>query len=124
MIYEILNNIATYQRNGSGWYFKEVINLEIHTVDYKPMKGSSYIPLPDFIMKKKAICNIQKKKEKCFLWSVLRYLHPLYYNNTRINDLKKYEETLNFKDIDFPVKLKDICHHIKTHHFQELMYFQ
>ena len=37
MIYEILNKTATFQRNGSGWYFKEVLHLETHTVDYKPM---------------------------------------------------------------------------------------
>ena len=56
MIYKILNGIATYQLNGSGWYFKEVLKLKIHTVDYKPMRGSSHIPLPDFIMKKKGDC--------------------------------------------------------------------
>lgn len=72
MIRQILNKIGIYQKNGSGWYFKEVLNLEIHTVKYKPMKGSSYIPLPDFIMKKKAIINIQNKDEKCFQWSILR----------------------------------------------------
>lgn len=66
-IYEILNKIAIYQKNGSGWYFKEVLNLEIHTVDCKPMKGSSYIPLPDFIAKKNAITDIQNKDQKCFL---------------------------------------------------------
>ena len=67
MIYEILNKIALYQKNGSGWYFKEVLNLEIHTVDYKPMKWSSYIPLPDFIAKKNAILNMRNKDQKCFL---------------------------------------------------------
>ena len=50
--------------------------LQIHTVDYKQMTGSSYIPLPDFIFRKNAIVNIQNKNEKCFLWSVLTYLHP------------------------------------------------
>lgn len=45
MIREILQKSYTYQKNGSGWYFKEVLSLEIHTVSYKPMKGSSYIPL-------------------------------------------------------------------------------
>ena len=108
MIYEIFNKIATYQRNSSGWYFKEVLRLEIHTIDYKPMKGSSQIPLPDFILKKKAITNLQNKDEQCFLWSVLRYLHPINHNNTRLTDLKQYENDLNFKGIDFPVKLKDI----------------
>ena len=58
MINKIINQIGKYQQNGSGWYFKEVVRLEIHTVDYKPMRGPSYIPLPDFIMRKKAIINI------------------------------------------------------------------
>ena len=108
MIKKILEGISIYQRNGSGWYFKEVISLEIHIVDYKPMKGSTYIPLPEFIMRKKAIINMENKDDKCFLWSVLCYLHPVEKNAPRISDLRRYENDLNFKGIDFPVKLKDI----------------
>ena len=66
MIKEILNTLCIYQRNGSGWYFKEVISLEIHIVEYKPMKGGSYIPLPGFIQKKNAIINIKNEDDKCF----------------------------------------------------------
>ena len=108
MIEAILNKIHNFQEGGSGWYFKEVISLEIHTVDYKPIKGSSYIPLPDFLMRKKAIINMENKDDKCFLWSVLRYLHPREKHSTRINDLREYENDLNFKGIEFPVKVKDI----------------
>ena len=108
MLREIMKKLADYQRNGSGWYFKEVISFEIHTVGYKPIKGSSYIPLPDFLMRKKAIINMENKDDKCFLWSVLRYLHPREKHSTRINDLRKYENDLNFKGIGFPVKVKDI----------------
>ena len=35
MIYEILDGVANYIRNGSGWHFKELLSLEIHTVQYK-----------------------------------------------------------------------------------------
>ena len=105
MIKKILQGIDIYQRNGSNWYFKEVVNLEIHTVDYKPIRGSSYIPLPDFIMRKKAIIDIQNRDNKCFLWSVL---HPANRDENRLTDLKQYENDLNTKGIDFPVKLKDI----------------
>ena len=49
MIYEMLTNLANYQKKGSGWYFNAIISLEIHTVDYKPMKGGSYNSLPEFI---------------------------------------------------------------------------
>ena len=108
MIREILHKSSTHQKNGSGWYFKEVLSLEIHTVSYKPMKGSSDIPLPDFIMRKKSIVNLENKDDKCFQWSILRYLHPFQKHATRINELKKYEDELNFKEIEFPVKLKDI----------------
>ena len=52
MIYEVLIGLANYQEKGSGWYFKEIIKLEIHLVDYKPMKGGSYVKLPEFIKKK------------------------------------------------------------------------
>ena len=108
MLKEIMVNLANYQRNGSGWYFKEVIRFEIYTVDYKTLKGESYIPLPDFLMRKKAIINMENKDNKCFLWSVLRYLHPPEKHSSRINDLRKYENDLNFKGIDFPIKDKDI----------------
>ena len=108
MIKEILGTIDIFHKNGSGWLFKEVIRLEIHTVEYRPMKGGSYIPLPEFITKKKSIINIQNKDNKCFLWSVLRYLHPVQNNEVRLTDLKKYENDLNFKGIDFPIKIKDI----------------
>ena len=94
--------------NGSGWYFKEVSSLEIHIVDYKPIKGSSYIPLPAFLMRKKAIINMENKENKCFLWSVLRYLHPIKKHETRLTDIRKNGNDLNFKGTDFPVKLKDI----------------
>ena len=105
---EILGNLIIYQKKGSGWYFKEIIRLEIHIVEYKPMKGGSYIPLPELIKKKNAITNIKNEDDKCFLWSVLRYLHPVQKNGERISDLKKYENDLNFKRINFPVKVKDI----------------
>ena len=108
MLREIMVNLADYQRNGSGWYFKEVIRLEIHIVDYKPMKGSSFIPLPEFIKRKNAIINMENKDDKCFLWCVLSYLHPKQWHEERVADLREYENDLNFKGIEFPIKVKDI----------------
>ena len=105
---KIIEGISTYQNNGSDWYFKEISKLEIHINEFKPMRGSSYIPLPDWIMRKKAIVSIRNKDQKCFLWSVLRYLHPREKNDSRLSDLKKYEFSLNTKGITFPMKVKDI----------------
>ena len=55
--------------------FRKRLSLEIHTVKYKPLKGSTFIPLTDFIMQKKAVINLKNKDDrKCFMWSILRYL--------------------------------------------------
>ena len=104
----IEGGIENYQETGSAWYFKEVEKLEIHTVEYNPTKGSSYIPLPDWISNKKAIVNIENKDDKCFIWCILRYLYPRDRDEERLTDLKKYENSLNTKGITFPMKLRDI----------------
>ena len=38
VIHTILDKIRIYQHNGSGWYFKEVVHFEIHTVNFNPMR--------------------------------------------------------------------------------------
>ena len=75
---------------------------------FNPGKGSSYIPLPDWISNKKAIVNTQNKDEKCFLWCILRYLHPKEDDDYLIGDLKKYEFSLKTEGIVFPMKVKHI----------------
>ena len=109
IISDIIEKIEVYQQNGSGWYFKEVLQLEIHVVEFNPLGGSSYIPLPDWIMRKKAIVSILNKDDKCFLWSILRYLHPRERNDRRLEDLKQYVDEINIpKGFTFPVKINDI----------------
>ena len=105
---EIITKIEIFNKGSSDWYFKEIDKLEIHTVEYNPTKGSSYFPLPDWISNKKAIINIKNKDEKCFLWCILRYLHPRDRDEERLTGLKKYENSLNTKGITFPMKIKDI----------------
>ena len=104
----MLEGIGIYQNNGSGWYFKEVDKLEIHTNEFRPIRGSSYLPLPEWIMRKKAILNIKNSDNKCFLWCILRYLHPCEKHDERVGDLRKYENSLNTKGINFPMRVKDI----------------
>ena len=44
---KILKDFEDFQVNGSGWYFNEVVQLEINTVEFNPTKGSS---LPSFLV--------------------------------------------------------------------------
>ena len=105
---KILTDLEEFKNSGSGWYFKEVLRLEVNTVEYNPIKGSSYIDLPEWIKNKKAIINIKNRDDKCFLWSILRYLYPKEKDAQYLKDLRKYEFSLNTKGLTFPLKLKDI----------------
>lgn len=64
MIQKLLSELVNHSRNGSGWYFKEIIALEIHTVEYKLLKGFSYFPLFNFLMRKKATIDLTNKDNK------------------------------------------------------------
>ena len=46
------------------------------------MRASSYLPLPKELKAKQGCLNIQNNGEKCFLWSILVFLHPLQYRNS------------------------------------------
>ena len=67
------------QKEGSGWVLSEILHLDLNVAQYKPLKGSSYLPLHKKLKDKKAIININNKDNKCFMWSVLAALHPVPY---------------------------------------------
>lgn len=57
---------------------------------------------------KKAIVSLRNTDNKCFIWSVLRYLYPREKNDCRLGDLKRYEKDINIKGLSFPLRIKDI----------------
>ena len=94
---------------GTGWKLHSIICLELHTVDYQPLRGSSYIDLPKFIKLKNAVVNMKNEDNKCFLWCILRALNPVEKNKDRIDkNLKSKIDTLNMEGIEYPVSLRDI----------------
>ena len=94
---------------GTGWRLHSVINLELHTVEWVPLRGSSYIELPKELKDKKAIINMKNEDNRCFIWCVLRALYPFKEDRNKIDKtLKSKIETLNTTGIEYPVSLSDI----------------
>ena len=97
---------------GSGWRFKSVIRFDIHTTVYEPLKGNSYIPLPKKLKNKRAIINPQNNEdEECFKWCITIALNYQdgQKNLYRISQyLRRQAERLNWRNINFPVSLRDI----------------
>src|SRR5688572_11220697 len=101
---KIIESMATFQMRGSNWRLRAVQKLDINTVVYKPLKGSSYIPLPKCLASKKGIINMKNEDEECFKWCVTRALNPVEEHLERITkELIKQSEELNWSGIEFPV---------------------
>ena len=54
-----LSTIAFCILIGSGWLVDRLIHLEIHIAEYDPLRASAHLPLPAWIVKKRAVLNIK-----------------------------------------------------------------
>ena len=93
--------LANFQRSGSNWVFVSINQLQIHMADWKPISGSTFIPLPAKIKNKKAVINIKNEDNQCFKWCVVRALNPVEKkpksNNPRI---KRSIKTIGLERIE------------------------
>ena len=109
MIARIAEVLANFQQSGSNWVFQSVGRLEIHFANWKPISGSTFIPLPAKIKNKGAVINPKNEDNQCFKWCVVRALNPVDKNPNRITkELIKQAESLNWSGLKFPVDLKQI----------------
>ena len=82
---QILNMIAKWISEGSGWTIQSVDNHYLNIVQYQPMKGSSYIELPQELRHhRKGLINMKNEDNECFRWCHIRYLNPQDKNPQRI----------------------------------------
>lgn len=72
---KIVIGLEKYIHESSGWILQSVRLLNIHTVSYKPLNGSSFIELPTTLKQCGAILNIKNNDNKCFLWSILGHFY-------------------------------------------------
>lgn len=97
-----------FQREGSNWSLDKILGVNVNVVNYQPIKGSSFLPLPAKLARKKAIVNVQNTDEKCFMWSILAALYPVAKHPQRVTKYTEHTDKLDFTGISFPVKVADI----------------
>ena len=72
---EMINHTKEEIKNpallNSRFVFDEVLfmNTDLHQLNL--MRGSSYLPLPDWLATKKAIINPKNEDKECFKWAVI-----------------------------------------------------
>ena len=109
MIARIEEVLANFQQSGSNWVFQEIQRLEIHFANWKPIRGSTFMPLPAKFKNKRAVVNIKNADNQCFKWCIARALNPVDKNPNRITkELIEQAKSLNWNGLKFPVGLKAI----------------
>ena len=98
---QILNMIAQWVSEGSGWTIQSVDNHYSNIVQYQPMKGSSYIKLPQELRNSaKGLINMKNEDNECFRWCHIRHLNPQAKYPQRIKKSdKQYVDNLNYRAV-------------------------
>ena len=94
----------------SRFVFDEVLFLDISFHRLNLTRGGSYLPLPDFIQRRKAAINPQNEDSECFKWAVIASLHnsEIKRDPQRITNLKGFKNNHDWSNLSFPTSLKEI----------------
>ena len=115
---EIVNEMIAHMKRqiknpallNSRFVFDEVLYIDVDFHQLNLMRGSSYLPLPDWLARKKAIINPKNEDQECFKWAVITPSRWEEINNNpeRISKLKRFEADFDWSGIGFLVSIKDI----------------
>ena len=107
---QILNKVAQWISEGSGWVVLSIDNHYLNIVKYEPMKGNSYIKLSNELFNSsKGLINLKNIDNECFRWGHIRHLNPQNKDPQRIKKSDKaFIQNLDYQGIEFPVTIKQI----------------
>ena len=92
----------------SRFVFDEFLYLDVNSHQLNLTRGSSYLPLPDWLARKKAIVNPHNDDEECFKWSVIAAENAGMKDPQRVSNLRKFMDNYDWSGLEFPVSIKDI----------------
>jgi hypothetical protein len=97
-----------FQERDSGWALESILFLELNINKFNPLRGSSYIPLPKDIVRKRGVLNIQNVDECCFAWSLVAAVRKPNGDPSHPSSYEDFNTVFNFQGMSFPMKLSEI----------------
>ena len=92
----------------SRFVFDEFLYLDVNFHQLNLTRGSSFLPLPDWLARKKAIVNPHNDDEECFKWSVIAVEKVGMKDPQRVSNLRKFTDNYDWSGLEFQVSIKDI----------------
>ena len=92
----------------SRFVFDEFLYLDVNFHQLNLTRGSSYLPLPDWLARKKAIANPHNNDEECFKWLVIAAENAGMKDPQCVSNFRKFIDNYDWSGLEFPVSIKDI----------------
>ena len=110
MITHMAQQIENPALRDSKFVFDRIIQMDIDFHRLNLTRGSSYIPLPDWLAKKKAIINPKNSDLECFKWAVIAAMRweEIDTDHQKISKLRRYEDDFDWDGIKFPASIRDV----------------
>ena len=110
MIEHMAQQIENPALRNIKFVFDRVLHMDIDFHRLNLTRGSSYVPLPDWLTKKKAIINPKNSDMECFKWAVIIAMkwEEIGNNPERVSKLRRYEGEFDWSGLEFPVSFRDI----------------
>ena len=110
MIEHMAQQVENPALRNSKFVFDRVLYMDMDFHRLNLTRGSSYIPSPDWLTKKKALINPRNSDMECFKRAVIAATkwEEIDRDCQRISKLRRYENDFDWDGIEFPVSFKDI----------------
>ena len=92
----------------SRFVFDEFLYLDVNFHQLNLTRGSSYLPLPDWLARKKAIVDPHNENEECLKWLVIAAENAGMKDPQPISNLRKFIDNYDWSGLEFPVSIEDI----------------
>ena len=96
MITHMMEQMENPALTNCRFRFDQVLYLDISFYRLNLTRGSSYLPLPDWLARKKAIINPQNEDEECFKWAVIAVERVGMKDLQRISNLGKFSNNYDW----------------------------
>ena len=108
-INRLLENLSTFESQGSGWTLVAGDRLYVSTAQFNPIGGSSYIPSPERIANTQTCINVRNEDvDVCFLYSIAASVLNLNKNAERPSKYRVFIPGLKTDGLRFLLPLYQI----------------
>ncbi|MEH0008405.1 MAG: hypothetical protein V6Z82_06750 [Flavobacteriales bacterium] len=109
IVERIKGKIEAWSAKGSGWKLKRIMEAYIKVARYQPLKGGSYISLPEKLANKLAVINVKNFDNECLKWALRAALFPpADGKNPQRTSKYPRQDGINYEGIDFPTPVRQI----------------